>query len=35
MLEKAIAQDPMFADAVYDLAEMLTKEQNHEGAVEL
>ena len=35
MLEKAVVQDPTFADAVYDLAEILTREQNHEGAVEL
>ncbi len=35
MLEKAVIQDPTFADAVYDLAEILTKEQNHEGAIEL
>ena len=35
MLEKALTQDPAFADAVYDLAEILTKEQDHEGAVSL
>lgn len=35
MLEKALAQDPTFADAVYDLSEILTKEQDHEGAVAL
>ncbi|XP_028400732.1 anaphase-promoting complex subunit 7-like [Dendronephthya gigantea] len=35
MLEKAVVQDPTFADAVYDLAEILTKEKDHKGAVEL
>jgi Tfp pilus assembly protein PilF len=35
MLEKAVVQDPTFADAVYDLAGILTKEQNHEGVVVL
>ena len=35
MLEKAVVQDPTFADAVYDLAEILTKEKNHKEAVEL
>ena len=35
MLEKALTQDPTFADCVYSLAEILTKEQDHEGAVAL
>jgi Tfp pilus assembly protein PilF len=35
LLEKALVQDPSFADAVYDLAEILTREQNHEGSAQL
>ena len=35
MLEKALTLDPMFADAVYGFADILTKEQKHQEAVTL